>query len=216
MRLIHSLTALVDASTATTTKSTSSSSSSAFFLVIIVLFALLYFFLIRPNQRRRMQTMRQARTFDLGDEVVAGGMVGRVVKLGEGEVDIEIADGVVVNFVPQAVQLRSAYLAGPAGRGLGAGRAGLGAGGGGSSASGGTGWGSSSSSTGNGPGAGSSGAGAGGRVRSVRRRSTGSDSWPDASDNPVNEEDIDVDAGPSGANGTALSDEGVDPAGEDK
>src|ERR1700689_3318159 len=114
IRLTTSVSHLVAAAKTTT----NSSSSSVFLLVIIVLFGLFYFLMIRPNQRRRMQAMRQSKTFDLGDEVVAAGMVGRVVRIGDGEVAVEIADGVVVQFVPQAVQLRSAYMAGPRGRGL--------------------------------------------------------------------------------------------------
>ena len=112
MQFIHSALPLLVATTSTTSKAgTSSGSGSPFLLIIIVLFALLYFFMIRPNQRRRMQAMRQAKTFDLGDEVVAAGMVGRVVRIGDGEVDVEVSPGVVVQFVPQAVQLRSAFVA---------------------------------------------------------------------------------------------------------
>jgi hypothetical protein len=61
--------------------------------------------------------MRASKTFDLGDEVIAGGMVGHVVRLGEGDVDIEVADGVVVTFVNGAVQSRTAYEARLAPRG---------------------------------------------------------------------------------------------------
>ncbi len=112
MQFIHSALPLLAATTSTTSKAgTSSSSGSPFLLIIIVLFALLYFFMIRPNQRRRTQAMRQARSFDLGDEVVAAGMVGRVVRIGDGEVDIEVSPGVVVQFVTQAVQLRTAFVA---------------------------------------------------------------------------------------------------------
>lgn len=112
MQFTHSVLPLLAATTSTTSKAgTSSGSGSPFLLIIIVLFALLYFFMIRPNQKRRMQAMRQAKTFDLGDEVVAAGMVGRVVRIGDGEVDIEVSPGVVVQFVPQAVQLRSAFVA---------------------------------------------------------------------------------------------------------
>jgi len=64
-----------------------------------------------------MAAMRASRAFDLGDEVVAGGMVGHVVRLGEGDVDIEVADGVVVTFVNGAVQSRAAYQARLAPRG---------------------------------------------------------------------------------------------------
>lgn len=120
--------------TSTTTKSTGSATSDLPLLAIIAIFALVYFAWMRPNQRKRMEAMRQRRAFDLGDEVVAGGMVGRVVRVGEGEVDVEVADGVVVQFVPQAVQSKAGYLAGAAGRqgagrGFGGGMAGAGGGG---------------------------------------------------------------------------------------
>jgi preprotein translocase subunit YajC len=112
----------LSASTTTTTSSTSNSGSSSLFLVVIIaLVAAFYFLMIRPNQRRRMQAMRQSRAFDIGDEVVAGGMVGRVVRIGDGDVDVEVADGVNITFVSQAVQSRAAYNAGPAARGMGAG-----------------------------------------------------------------------------------------------
>jgi preprotein translocase subunit YajC len=114
------------ASTTTTTSSSSSSGSSSLFLVVIIaLVAAFYFLMIRPNQRRRMQAMRDSRAFDIGDEVVAGGMVGRVVRIGDGDVDVEVADGVNITFVTQAVQSRASYNARPAARGMGGG--GLGA-----------------------------------------------------------------------------------------
>src|ERR1700678_3381383 len=125
MHLINSVSVLVASTTPTTaTKSTSSTSSSAF-LFLIVIVAVAYFALIRPNRNRGGGAMRASRAFDLGDEVVAGGMVGHVVRLGEGDVDIEIADGVVVTFVNQAVQSRTAYEARMAPKG-GAGARGFG------------------------------------------------------------------------------------------
>ncbi|MGC8626795.1 MAG: preprotein translocase subunit YajC [Acidimicrobiales bacterium] len=123
------LTLSLVASSKTTTTATSSSSggSSYFLLVLIVLLVLAYFLWMRPNQRRRMMAARQARAFEVGDEVVAAGMVGRCVGMSDGEVDVEVADGVVLKFVNQAVQSRQAYAASTAGR-PGAGR-GMGGGG---------------------------------------------------------------------------------------
>jgi preprotein translocase YajC subunit len=164
---------------------------------------LLYFVLLRPNKRRQQQALRARNTYDLGDEVVAGGMVGRVVRLGDGEVDVEVSDGVVVQFVPQAVQLKSAYLAGPRGRGLGGGMGGglgggMGGGLGGSGArtgaSGSTGYGSAADTSGTG------GTVTGARSRSVRRRAATSDSWPGADDSPTAGDDIVIDNG-TGDNG---------------
>jgi preprotein translocase subunit YajC len=159
-------------STPTTTPGKTSSGSPAIFLVLIILFAGFYFGVMRPNQKRRMQAMRQARAFDLGDEVVAGGMVGRVVRMGDGTVDIEVSDGVIVQFVPNAVQLRSAYMAGPGARGLGAaGRPGLGTG----------------ASTAGGPSATAPAAPVRGR-RNVSRRAGTSDAWPGDADSPAGDE----------------------------
>ena len=107
----------VIAAAAKTTTTTGSSGGSFFFLILIALMAGFYFLRIRPNQQRRMQAMRQARAFDVGDEVVAGGMVGHVTEMGDGEVEVEVSDGVVVRFVAQAVQSRAGYAAAAAGRG---------------------------------------------------------------------------------------------------
>src|SRR5579862_5334014 len=104
MNLLSSAYTLVAATaTATTTSKTSTSSSSpTFLIVLVVVFGALYFFLIRPSQRKRMQAVRQTRAYDVGDEVIAGGMVGHVVRIGDGEVDVDAGDG-VFTFVPQAV-----------------------------------------------------------------------------------------------------------------
>ncbi len=113
MHLTHSVLQLIAAgTTSTTAKGTATNSSGSYLLlVVIILFGVLYFVRIRPNQRRRMQAMRQAKTFDPADEVVAAGMVGTVVRIGESEVDVEVSPGVVVQFVNQAVQRRAAFVA---------------------------------------------------------------------------------------------------------
>jgi preprotein translocase YajC subunit len=126
MHLINSVSVLVAATTPTTAAKSTSSTSSSAFLFLIVIVAVAYFVLIRPSRNRRMAAMRASKSFDLGDEVIAGGMVGHVVRLGEGDVDIEVADGVVVTFVNGAVQSRTAYEARLAPRGGARGFGGLG------------------------------------------------------------------------------------------
>ncbi len=126
MHLINSVSVLVASTTPTTAAKASSSTSSSAFLFLIVIVAVAYFVLIRPSRNRRMAAMRASKAFDLGDEVIAGGMVGHVVRLGEGDVDIEVADGVVVTFVNGAVQSRTAYEARLAPRGGARGFGGLG------------------------------------------------------------------------------------------
>jgi len=124
MNFINSVQSLLAVTSTTSSSSKTTSSSPTFLIVLVVVFGVLYFFVIRPNSRRRMQTMRQTAAYQVGDEVVAGGMVGRVVRIGDGEVDIDAGDG-VFTFVPGAVQSRAAYNASRAraagGRGLGGG-----------------------------------------------------------------------------------------------
>jgi preprotein translocase subunit YajC len=117
MDFISSAPFTVLAAAAKSTTTTTTGGGQYFFLILIALMAGFYFLRIRPNQQRRMQAMRQSRAFDVGDEVVAGGMVGHVTEIGDGEVEVEVSDGVVVRFVPQAVQSRAAYAAAAAGRG---------------------------------------------------------------------------------------------------
>ncbi len=179
------------ASTTTTTSSSSNSGSSSLFLVVIIaLVAAFYFLMIRPNQRRRMQAMKQSRAFDIGDEVVAGGMVGRVVRIGDGEVDVEVSDGVNITFVSQAVQARASYNAGPAARGMGGG--GLG----------GRPMGSMTSS------------------RPSPSASPSSDAWPDADDDPGVDGGANGSAGANddGSAGDVKSsgDGGIEPSGEER
>ncbi len=176
MHLSNSLLFLSASTTTTTSSSSNSGSSSLFLVVIIALVAAFYFLMIRPNQRRRMQATRQSRAFDIGDEVVAGGMVGRVVRIGDGDVDVEVADGVNITFVKQAVQSRASYNAGPAVRGMGGG--GLG-----------------------GRPMGSAGPMGSTRSTSSSRQtaSPGSDAWPDADDDgPSLDEAANGSAGSSG------------------
>jgi preprotein translocase subunit YajC len=62
------------------------------FLPIILMFVLLYFLMIRPQMKRAKETKAMIEALQKGDEVVtAGGVVGRITKLGEQYVTIEIA-----------------------------------------------------------------------------------------------------------------------------
>ncbi len=183
--LMNTLSFLTASTTTTTSSTTGSGSSSLFLVVIIALVAAFYFLMIRPNQRRRMQAMRQSRAYEVGDEVVAGGMVGHVVRVGEGEVDVEVANGVTITFVPQAVQSRASYAAGPAARGLGAGGArGFG-------------------------GAGMGGAGMGGARNSssgTGSRTAASNAWPSDDDGPELNDGTDGAASGDGAGASGTGD----------
>ncbi|MBI5658543.1 MAG: preprotein translocase subunit YajC [Nitrosomonadales bacterium] len=75
------------------------------FLPLIALVAVFYFLILRPQQVRSKELKTILNALQKGDEVVAvGGLLGRVAKVGENYVGIEVADGVVVNIQKNTIQ----------------------------------------------------------------------------------------------------------------
>ena len=68
---------------------------------LVLVFGILYFFLIRPQQKRLKDHQAMITAVRRGDTVVtAGGIVGKITKVqDDGEVLVEIADGVKVRIV---------------------------------------------------------------------------------------------------------------------
>ena len=76
------------------------------FLPMIAIFVAFYFFLIRPQQKRAKETRAMLAALQVGDEIViAGGIAGRVKKLSDSYLDLEIADNVDIKVQRAAVQL---------------------------------------------------------------------------------------------------------------
>lgn len=71
------------------------------FLPLILIFAIMYFLLIRPQQKKLKDHQALVNSVRRGDLVVTqGGIVGKVVKVrDDGEVEVEIADGVKVRVI---------------------------------------------------------------------------------------------------------------------
>ena len=66
----------------------------------IALFAIMYFLILRPQQKRMRLHREMVANVRRGDVVVtAGGLVGKIVKVEDAEVHVEIADGVRVRVV---------------------------------------------------------------------------------------------------------------------
>ena len=62
---------------------------------ILLLLVLFYFLLIRPQQKRAKEHQAMLSKLAAGDEVAtAGGILAKVVEVGEAFVTLEIADGV--------------------------------------------------------------------------------------------------------------------------
>jgi preprotein translocase subunit YajC len=76
------------------------------FLPIILMFVLLYFLMIRPQMKRAKEQKAMIEALQKGDEVVtAGGVVGKITKLGEQYVTVEIAPNIEIVLQRSAVQV---------------------------------------------------------------------------------------------------------------
>ena len=72
------------------------------FVPFVLIFVIMWFLIIRPQQRRAKEHQELIRNVRRGDTVVStGGIVGTVTKAGaeDGEIEVEIADGVRVKLV---------------------------------------------------------------------------------------------------------------------
>lgn len=75
------------------------------FLPLIALLAVFYFLILRPQQKRAKEHKAMMEALQKGDEIVTlGGVMGKVTKVGDEIVAVEIADNVVVQVQKAAVQ----------------------------------------------------------------------------------------------------------------
>jgi preprotein translocase subunit YajC len=75
-------------------------------LPIILMFVLLYFLMIRPQMKRAKETKQMIEALQKGDEVItAGGVVGRITKLGDAYISLEIAPNTEISVQKAAIQV---------------------------------------------------------------------------------------------------------------
>lgn len=87
------------------TAATKATPGIADFLLLIIIFILFWFMLIRPQMKRAKEQKQMLAELAKGDEVVtASGQVGKIVKLGEQYVSLEIAEGVITHVQKQSIQ----------------------------------------------------------------------------------------------------------------
>ncbi|MDO9612408.1 MAG: preprotein translocase subunit YajC [Serpentinimonas sp.] len=73
-------------------------------LPLVLMFVVLYFIMIRPQMKRTKEHKLMVAALAKGDEVVtAGGMLGRITKLGDDFVSLELTSGVEVQIQRSAV-----------------------------------------------------------------------------------------------------------------
>ena len=73
-------------------------------LPLVLMFVVLYFIMIRPQMKRQKEHKAMIDALAKGDEVVVGGgLVGRVSKLGDAIIHVEVANGVELQVQRPAV-----------------------------------------------------------------------------------------------------------------
>jgi preprotein translocase subunit YajC len=70
------------------------------FLPYVAIFAIFYFLMIRPQQQRAKAHRASIDAVKRGDEVVtSGGLIGKVTKVADAELEVEVATGVKLRVV---------------------------------------------------------------------------------------------------------------------
>jgi len=70
----------------------------------MLIIGIMYFLMIRPQQKRLKEHRDMVASIHRGDTVVtSGGIIGKVAKVDENELQVEIADGVKIKVVRSTV-----------------------------------------------------------------------------------------------------------------
>jgi preprotein translocase subunit YajC len=68
------------------------------------MFVVLYFVMIRPQMKRQKEAKAMIEALAKGDEVVtAGGVIGKITKMGDNFVHLEVANGVELQLQRSAI-----------------------------------------------------------------------------------------------------------------
>ena len=74
-------------------------------LPIVLMFVVLYFLMIRPQMKRAKEAKAMIEGLQKGDEVItAGGILGRISKINEAYITLEIAPNMEISVQKAAVQ----------------------------------------------------------------------------------------------------------------
>jgi preprotein translocase subunit YajC len=70
----------------------------------VLIFAIFYVLMIRPQQQKAKQHQTSIAAIKKGDEVITGGGIrGRVTKVNDEEVEVEIAQGVKIRVIKSTI-----------------------------------------------------------------------------------------------------------------
>ena len=88
----------------TATGATGSESSLLSLLPLVAVFVVMYFIMIRPQMKRQKELKTMVEALAKGDEVVTtGGLIGKITKVGESIIGLEVASGVELQIQRGAV-----------------------------------------------------------------------------------------------------------------
>ena len=77
------------------------------FVPMVVIFVLFYFMLVRPQMKQAKEQRAMIAALKVGDEVVtSSGILGKVTKVGDNVVSVEIATDIVINVQKPAIQAK--------------------------------------------------------------------------------------------------------------
>ena len=75
-------------------------------ILIVLMFGVLYFLMIRPQMKRAKEHKTMIEALQKGDEVVAaGGILGRISKISDTYVSLDVANNVEIQIQRPAIQL---------------------------------------------------------------------------------------------------------------
>ena len=73
-------------------------------LPFVLIFVIMYFLILRPQQKRVKAHAEMVKNVRRGDTVVtSGGLVGKVVKVNDDEIEVELAEGIRVRQIKSMV-----------------------------------------------------------------------------------------------------------------
>lgn len=69
----------------------------------VVIFAVIYLFMVRPNKKRMAEYKKMLDSLKIGNRVMAAGIYGKIKKINENTIELEVAKGVVIEVNKNAV-----------------------------------------------------------------------------------------------------------------
>lgn len=77
---------------------------SSSFIILIIMFVGMYFLMIRPQMKRQKEHQKMVSALGVGDEVILnGGIYGKISKISDSILSVEIAPGVDIQVQRGAV-----------------------------------------------------------------------------------------------------------------